>query len=108
MRAIVKFEIGVPVEIFEGECAYIARCPVLNISTQGESRQHARENLIDAITLFLHTCFDMGTLDEVLKDCGFKPVQGVVQEEPAADDMNFINIPLPFMIPDNFPAVCRA
>jgi len=31
----------------------------------------AKKNLVDALLLFVTTCFEMGTLDAVMKECGY-------------------------------------
>ena len=56
---------------------YISWCPVLDVYSQGESRDKALSNLSEALRLFFVSCFDRGTLDQVLKECGFKPWKNV-------------------------------
>ena len=51
----------------------MASCPVLDVFSQGTTREDARKNLEEALQLFLTSCIERGTLDEVLKDCGFVP-----------------------------------
>lgn len=58
---------------------WIGWCPDLEVATQGDTRQEARENLCEAVSLFLETCHEMGTLDEVLRDTG-----GVPERRPVA------------------------
>lgn len=61
---------------------FVASFPALDISSQGRSKAEAERNLIEAAQLFLESCFERGTLDEVLKGCGFMPVrEGVHQNE---------------------------
>jgi predicted RNase H-like HicB family nuclease len=52
---------------------WIASCPILDVVTQGETEEKAKQNLNDALSLFLVSCFERGTLDSVLKECGFRP-----------------------------------
>ncbi|MGD9973666.1 MAG: type II toxin-antitoxin system HicB family antitoxin [Desulfatirhabdiaceae bacterium] len=52
---------------------WIASCPILDVITQGETEEKAKQNLNDALSLFLVSCFERGTLDSVLKECGFRP-----------------------------------
>jgi predicted RNase H-like HicB family nuclease len=72
---------------------YVARCPVLDVTTQGDSEDAARANLADALYLFLVSCLERGTLDAVLKQCGFflKTRKG----RPPKNG-NYIEIPIPF------------
>ncbi len=108
MKATIKFEARVPVEVFEGTSYFVANCPIFDISSQGKDAEDAKANLTDAITGFLLTCFDMGTLDEMLKKCGFKHVKTIVQEEYIEMGEDYIDIPLPFMIPDGTTKECHA
>ena len=71
MNALVRFEINVPAAAhFDGE-RFISSCELLGVMSQGETEKVALDNLVEAIQGFLETCFEMGTLDEVLKECGF-------------------------------------
>ena len=49
---------------------WIGWCPDLDVTTQGDTRREAEENLREAISLFLETCQEMGTLDGVLRAAG--------------------------------------
>jgi predicted RNase H-like HicB family nuclease len=60
----------------------IAYCPPLDLSIQGQTMEEARENLIEAAQLFLTSCMERGTLDQALKELGFKPLRDKEQEEP--------------------------
>ena len=48
----------------------IGWCPDLDVTTQGDTRREAEENLREAVGLFLETCHSTGTLDDVLRDAG--------------------------------------
>jgi predicted RNase H-like HicB family nuclease len=68
----VQMELKVPIEISKKGKWYIASCPVLDICSQGKTERSAKNNLSEALGLFLTTCFEMGTLEDVLKTCGFE------------------------------------
>lgn len=57
----------------DGWC--VASFPALDVSSQGRTKDEAERNLIEATQLFLESCFERGTLDEVLKGCAFVPVR---------------------------------
>jgi predicted RNase H-like HicB family nuclease len=101
MKASIHFEVQVPIKIFREDDLFISHCPVFDVSSQGTTQDEAKQNIIEALTGFLITCYEMGTLSEVLKECGFKP--GKLQDSSGLceDDMSFIDIPLPFMLNDN-------
>ncbi len=52
---------------------YIASCLPLDVHSQGHDEGEALRNLAEAIKLFVESCYERGTLDQVLKDCGFTP-----------------------------------
>ena len=98
MRALLNFELKVPVEVYKGSTAFIARCPIFDVSSQGKTPAEAKKNLVDALTLFVTTCSEMGTLDEVMKECGFKPRKSTSGKVYLKKDQELISVPLPFMV----------
>ncbi len=68
----VHFRMTVPVDFHVEGDAWIASCPLLDVASHGADRQEAQEMLGEALGAFLFTCYDIGTLDEVLRDCGFE------------------------------------
>ena len=54
---------------------WIGFCPDLNVSTQGDTREEAEMNLRETVELFIETCADLGSLEEVLREAGLIPVQ---------------------------------
>lgn len=82
-----------PVEFIEENGVQIANCPLFDVASQGDDRDDALRNLIDALGLFFVTCYEMGTLDEVLKQSGFHPVNRI--EEPEEAD-NIFQVSIPF------------
>ena len=98
MNPVLKFELSVPITIFQEDDGFVSHCPVLDLSSQGTSTEEARENLIEAITGFVITCYEMGTLSKIFKECGFIPVSRN-EIDSMETDGDFINIPLPFMLP---------
>lgn len=107
MRALLKFELKVPVEVHKGATAFIASCPIFDVSSQGKTPAEAKKNLVDALLLFVTTCYEMGTLDEVMKACGFKPGRAVTGKLSLKKDQELLRVPLPFMV-SNQRQVCHA
>jgi predicted RNase H-like HicB family nuclease len=54
---------------------WIGSCPSLDVNTQGESFERAQENLKEALALFIESCLNRGTLEEVLGRAGYSKVQ---------------------------------
>jgi predicted RNase H-like HicB family nuclease len=51
---------------------YISKCPILDVYSQGKSKEKAKANLKEAVTLFIESCLERGVLPEVLTASGFK------------------------------------
>jgi len=64
-------------EIFREGDLYVARCSDLDVSSFGDTVDEARNALQEAVEAFLEGCELLGTLDEVLAECGFAKVDGV-------------------------------
>ena len=74
MTPRIKMTLEFPVKIFKEEDWYVGWCPVLDVASQGDTPEEAREHVREAIIGFLVSCSEHGTLDTVFRDCGFSPV----------------------------------
>ena len=52
---------------------YVSHCYPLDVCSQGDTEEEAANNLNEAVQIFLSTCYEMGTLNAVLKECGLNP-----------------------------------
>ena len=50
---------------------YVSYCPALDLCSQGETAKKARENIVEAVQLFIESCLEDGTLHNVLRESGF-------------------------------------
>jgi len=107
VKTHVEFQLTVPVKTSKRRNWYLASCPILDVSSQGETEDKAKENLVEALTLFLISCFERGTLDAALKECGFVPSSPTVVQEPVKKPLNYVNVPLPFTIDSRKAITCR-
>lgn len=73
MTTAVQFTLKLPVKIVKRRKWFLASCPILDMHAQGDSANLAKRHLVEALSLFFISCFERGTLDAVLKECGFKP-----------------------------------
>ena len=100
MQLKIEFIAKLPCKLTKRKKWILASCPILDVHSQGETENKAKKNLAEALSLFLISCFEKGTLDAVLKQCGFKPIQlSATHKRPlpkAPDD--FVNVPLPFVV----------
>jgi len=74
--ATMSLSISLPVEFTTEGDVIVASCDEIGVYSQGCTGEEAKRNIVEAINLFLITCFEMGTLSDVLKDCGFRPNLG--------------------------------
>jgi predicted RNase H-like HicB family nuclease len=105
MKPSVTFMVQLPFLIKKEGPVLISCCPVLDVWSQGETEKKAKENLIEAVRFFLEDCFERGTLEKVLKDCGFIPLKKRVRPQEFVPHKE-IQVPLPFII-DQQLAQCR-
>lgn len=112
MKGRVKFEFSLPAEVKKEGKLYIARCPLVDVYSQGTSKKEALANLIEAIQLFAESCFERGTLDEVLQACGFEfmpDLRNVRKPAKAASKRTHadsIRVPLSLMIARRHAEAC--
>ena len=60
------------VHIFKERNTYVAYVPALDVSSCGATDDEARRNIRDAVSGYLETSADMGTLDEILQEAGYE------------------------------------
>jgi predicted RNase H-like HicB family nuclease len=97
----IEFKVKLPFKITKRPKWFLASCPILDVHSQGPTEEIAKKNLVEAISLFLISCFERGTLDEVLKKCGFAPIHGTPAPMRTASTMgheNYISVPIPFRV----------
>lgn len=58
--------------IFKEGDTYVAYVPALDLSSCGATDDEARRNIRDAVRGFLAASADLGTLDEILEETGYK------------------------------------
>jgi predicted RNase H-like HicB family nuclease len=97
----VQMEFILPALIRKRGRWYAASCPPLDVHTQGETKEGAEKNLREALVEFFLSCFERGTLDDVLRDAGFVPVaERPRQGTPLPAHTQAITVPLPFVLRD--------
>lgn len=64
------------VQIWEEDGQFIAHAMPLDVMSSGPTVEEARAALDEAVSLFLDTAAEAGTLEEVLEECGFGLRQG--------------------------------
>ncbi len=67
-------ESKIPVLFFQEGDKVIAYSPALDLSTYGKDENQARQRFGETAAIFLRECSEMGTIDEVLEECGWRQV----------------------------------
>lgn len=91
----IQFHVKVPLVLEKEADIWVASCVPLDIVSQGATESEATKNLSEAISLFIETAHTMGTLDEVLADSGFTPVE--CGDNDALEN-GTIDVPLPLLV----------
>lgn len=65
-------DIAFTIHIFKEGGSYVAYTPELDLSSCGGTADEARKNIWDAVQGFLETSEEMGTLNEVLEEGGYR------------------------------------
>ena len=60
------------VQIWKESNQYIAHATPLDVVSSGATPENARNALKEAVHLFLDTAIEMGTLEEILNECGYE------------------------------------
>ncbi len=95
----ISIEFELPARIRKKGTWFISSCPLLDVFSQGHTREEAKHNLVDALASFLTSCYERGTLDTVLRESGIVPASGLTSRKPVtrSGDMA-VRVPLPFAV----------
>ena len=74
---------------------YIAYCPPLDITTQGRTSAEAKENLKEACSLFMVSCFERGTFDQAMRELGWSVANGRPGKRLARIPQGAFHFPVP-------------
>ncbi len=74
MSKVKDIEVRVPVLFFEEGNKVIAYSPAFDLSSCGDTEEGARSRFVEAVAIFLREISRMGTLNEVLEECGWRKV----------------------------------
>ena len=94
MSAVIRIEFTLPFELLTEGTWHIAACAPLDVASQGHTREEAIRNLEEALSLFLESCLERGTLQQVLGDAGLHPVDS----KRAADASTGLTITVPVVL----------
>ncbi len=104
------FNVQLPYATKRDGASHVAWCPALDVYSQGPSHRKAVSNLADALRLFLMSCYERGTLDQVLRESGFWPATPSRRASTmkAAKRVDTLMVPLPFLVDTRRKELCLA
>lgn len=89
----IRIELSVPAEVRQDGGHFVSFCPPFDVYSQGSDEETALANLVEALQLFIESCFSRGTLEQVLKDCGFEPDT----DPDLVEDGRMVRVPFPLV-----------
>ncbi|MBR9980577.1 MAG: hypothetical protein KFF50_06090 [Desulfatitalea sp.] len=109
-RPDIELKLKLPFKMTQRKNWYVANCTVLDVASQGETPAKAKKNLIEALSVFLITCIEQGTLEAVLKECGFTSVQLPPTKKKPKDlsKTDYVDIPLHILASQDCQNRCHA
>jgi predicted RNase H-like HicB family nuclease len=92
MEMSIEIKVRFPVALHAEGDDIIAYIPLLNIASTGATKDEALANVVEALKVWVVSCYERGTLEAALKECGFhfSPQQDLPGHEP--DD--YVEVPL--------------
>lgn len=67
-----SMDIGFTVRIFKEGATFVAHVPELDVSSCGDTAEQAKKMIGEAVELFIESAKEMGTLEEVLGEAGYR------------------------------------
>ncbi len=82
----------IPVIFFKEGNKIVAWSPAIDLSTCGDTEEQARKRFAEAAKIFLDEIIRMGTVDDVLTECGWKKVMPECSWSPPTYKQDFVQI----------------
>ncbi len=95
VRSTIKLgpmEIQFTTRVFKDGRSFVAHALELDVSSCGGTKERAVRNLKTAVRLFLEEADRMGTLDQILREAGYRQASGRVRR--ALISVQQVNLPL--------------
>jgi predicted RNase H-like HicB family nuclease len=71
----IEFKVSLPVSIMKEGKLFVAHTSALDISTSGKTEKEVKKRFQEIVSIFLEEIMEKGTLEEVLRDFGWKKIQ---------------------------------
>lgn len=70
MNKKIKIAASIQLRFLKEGKSFVAFSPALDLSTCGKTYEDAKKNFQEALEIFFEECLRMGTLAQVLEQCG--------------------------------------
>ena len=77
MREEIRLEVRLTGYVRREGRKWVAVCPALGVASQGRDRADAERCLQQAVEIWIDSCVERGTLEQALRECGFRPASWV-------------------------------
>jgi len=106
----VTMELRLPVKIEKKNYQYVSSCPILDVYSQGDTFDAAKHNIVEALVAFFTGCLELGTLDAVLKKCGFRPDDAprLARKPKSSLVEEYVSVPIHLLAEQTDPDQCHA
>jgi len=91
----IRINIDFPVEVKNEGSYFLASCMKLDVHAEGKTHDEALKNILEALEVFVTACIEMGSLETVLKDSGFRKV---VQGERSKPNLHEETVSVPISL----------
>jgi predicted RNase H-like HicB family nuclease len=71
----LKLQANLPVSVLKEGKKFVAYTPALDLSTSGNTYEEAKKRFKEIVLIFFEEIYEQGTVDEVLKELGWKKIQ---------------------------------
>ncbi len=87
-------KIQITVLFFKEGSKFIAYSPAIELSTCGDTEEQARKRFEEAVKIFFDEITKMGTIDDVLTECGWKRVTKKSSWSPPKYKQELVSVPV--------------
>tara|TARA_B100000315_G_scaffold2295_1_gene2052 strand:+ start:958 stop:1200 length:243 start_codon:yes stop_codon:yes gene_type:complete len=63
----MKFKVDLSAKVEKKGNHFVAWCPAIGISSEGETKEKALKNLKKTVNVFVATCYEKGLFDKLIK-----------------------------------------
>jgi hypothetical protein len=93
MKFRIEYKLKAAIRYDDAAGIHVGWCPMLDIFSQGNSAEQAKQAVMSAATMYLRHCFRRGILNDVLTKRGFEPSdEPVTDTDSTSDSGEYISV----------------